>query len=356
MAKNPQPLPKYVTDLINTYTTAQQSLLNTISTKKAKGNVIAYQQDLLKQVDIEIRKLNLYAISWANGNLPTEYRNGVDNVNRFLEGIGQPTQNYNQFAQLHNRAVSVLVQNATDDLINANNFVGRKYKDNIRQSTIDAITQKIATGANIRDTRNDIMNRLISTNADGVRTRNGRLINLRSYAETVARSTTREATNTATLNHLSAGGRDLVKMSSHNSPCKVCAPLEGRVYSISGKNKEYPPLSKAYSGTHANIHPNCRHVLVPYIESLAEDPTKDKEFSNKPFDTDPRSQADIDNYNNSQKYKADLNRDRKQWQRYKMVMPNETPKTLSGFRTSKKSNSENFKKLQSNYRSVRRGV
>jgi len=142
-------------------------------------------------------------------------------------------------------------------------------------------------------------------------------------------------------------------MSSHNSSCKICAPLEGRVYSISGNNKEFPPLNKAYSGTHMNIHPNCRHVLVPYIESLADDPQKDKEFSNKPFNVDPRSQKDIDNYNNSQKYKAELNRDRKQWQKYKMVMPNETPKTLSGFRTSKKSNSENFQKLQSNYRSIR---
>jgi hypothetical protein len=285
--------------------------------------------------------------------LPSEYINGVNSVNRFLEGIGQPTSSYNQFAQLHNRAVSVLVQNATDDLINANNFVGRRYKDNIRQATIDAISQKISTGANIRDTRNDIMNRLISTNADGVRTRNGRLINLRSYAETVARSTTREATNTATLNHLTATGRDLVKMSNHNSSCGVCAPLEGRVYSISGKNKEYPPLTKAYSGTHANIHPNCRHVLVPYIESLADDPEGDKTFSNRPFNTDPRSQAEIDRYNNSQKVKAELNRDRRQWERYKTVMPNETPKTLSGFRNSKKSNSENFQKLQSNYRSIR---
>ena len=121
--------------------------------------------------------------------------------------------------------------------------------------------------------------------------------------------------------------------------------FHGKVYNLQTKNNWYVANNII---TH-----NCRHVITPYIESLADDPQKDKENSNKPFDVDPRSQAEIDRYNNSQKYKADLNRDRKQWQKYKMVMPNDTPKTLSGFRNSKKSNSDNFQKLQSNYRSIR---
>ncbi len=70
---------------------------------------------------------------------------------------------------------------------------------------------------------------------------------------------------------------------------------------------------------------------MPYVEELADDPEKDREFSNRPFDIDPRSKKQIDQYNKVQKKKRQLRADRRQWQRYKMVLPNDTPRTFSGF-------------------------
>ena len=57
--------------------------------------------------------------------------------------------------------------------------------------------------------------------------------------------------------------------------------------------------------------------------------------------------------NVSKKKKAELNRDRRQWERYKTMMPDKTPKTLSAFRKSKKSNSDKWQELESQYRSER---
>jgi hypothetical protein len=85
----------------------------------------------------------------------------------------------------------------------------------------------------------------------------GKAMNLDAYASTVARTTTREATNKGSLQAVQDVGGDLVKISQHFSSCPVCAVYEGRVYSISGKSKEYPPLDEAFSGGYSTIHPNC---------------------------------------------------------------------------------------------------
>ena len=178
-------------------------------------------------------------------------------------------------------------------------------------------------------------------------------MNISSYAETVARSTSREAQNRGLLDTVTTSNRDLVKMSSHATTCPVCAPLQGRVYSISGTSTEYPPLEFAYGGAYANVHPSCRHVLMPYVPELDEDREKIKQFSNRGFDIDPRSKSQIDNYNREQKKNAERNRDRRQWERYKMAMPDETPKTFSAFRKSKASGSKAWQDLESKYRSLR---
>ena len=114
----------------------------------------------------------------------------------------------------------------------------------------------------------------------------------------------------------------------------------------------YPKLERAYGGVHANIHPNCRHVIMPYIEELADNPGKDRELSNKPFNIDKRSQRQIDAYNNAQKKKRQMNADRRQWERYQLALPNDAPRTLSGFRSMKKANSKRYQELKGDYRTI----
>lgn len=92
---------------------------------------------------------------------------------------------------------------------------------------------------------------------------------------------------------------------------------------------------------------------MPYIPSLADNLESDLAFSNKPFDIDPRSKEQITAYNTVQEKKRQLNNDKKQWERYKLLMPEETPSSLSGFIRSKQSNSDNWQKLESQYRSKR---
>lgn len=56
--------------------------------------------------------------------------------------------------------------------------------------------------------------------------------------------------------------KDLVYIPAHNLSCPRCMEWQGRVYSISGKDKKYPKLEEAYSNGMG--HPNCKHIAVTY--------------------------------------------------------------------------------------------
>jgi hypothetical protein len=95
--------------------------------------------------------------------------------------------------------------------------------------------------------------------------------------------------------------------------------LQGRVYSISGKDKRFPPLNKAFSGSYANIHPNCRHTLTPYIEAF-QDVEKDMAYSNRPFEVEPEMEKSLDKYKAEQKFKATFRKDRNLYEKYKLLL------------------------------------
>lgn len=98
---------------------------------------------------------------------------------------------------------------------------------------------------------------------------------------------------------------DLVVCSFHFGTCSECAKLQGRVYSISGKNSKYPKLPEnvlKYGG----FHKGCRHTFLPVVEGcfsmekysddrsklIKVDPVK---YSNRPF-IDDRTEKDKEVY------------------------------------------------------------
>lgn len=255
---NPKPLPQNVLELIKVYQNAQTNLIKIISEKQARGNVTDYYRTLLKKVDSELISLNKQAIAWTGKNIPLEYQRGANKVISDLNKQGiKDIGTYSSFAMLHKSAIEVIVQNTLDDLVSANQFVGRQVRDAIRKAGIETATKQLTTGITTTEAKKDLMNTFVDMGINGIQTSDGRYINLASYAETVARSTVREASNRGTLNQATALGYGLVKMSRHGTACKVCQQYEGRVYSIDGKDKRFPPLRTAYKPPFANIHPNC---------------------------------------------------------------------------------------------------
>ena len=192
----------------------------------------------------------------------------------------------------------------------------------------------------------------------------GRRWSLYAYGAMVLRTTTRQAEVLSVLTR--DPDHDLYKISSRNTTCKRCAPLEGRVYSKSGTDPDFPPLAAAFgkvdqagpdtlNNSWLNIHPNCLHVLVAWTPAgrSAEELKKIKEFSSfetNPPTRDPRTEKQIEAYRLKERGRAKWLADYRQFERYRETIPNDTPKTFSTFQRHKQADDEKYKRWEKLYR------
>ena len=150
----------------------------------------------------------------------------------------------------------------------------------------------------------------------------GRHWSLTDYCNMAARTTARQAEVAGVL---TKDEHDLFQIVKIGSTCPVCAVYEGRVYSKSGTDPNYPPLALAFgkidpaggddlSNTYLNIHPSCQHSLVPYTEigKSEKQIQRMREFSNpetNPVTHDPRTKKQIEAYREKERRRAKLLRE-----------------------------------------------
>lgn len=333
--------------LIAIYQKAQQRLLELAVNTKGKGTAHYYKR-LGADVNNIILDLKVASRRYAGTNIPKEYFYGVKKAVDGLKALGIHLGGTYAFAKVHQSAVKVLVDNLIDNLDEALNTVGRRINDAFRKAQLEQIIEKQTTGQTVKRASASLKEKIEDQGIGAFTDTMGRVWQMDRYCEMVVRSVTREATNTGLLTQLQLLGYDLVKMSSHRSPCPICAPLEGRVYSITGKTEGYPKLDKAF-GEYANVHPNCKHVLVPYIPELDPNADKVKAFSNRSFSDDPRSAEEKKAYEQAQKRKAKIRATKKQWEQYKARLGDKVP-SLSTFRKLKERDDAKYKELQKLFR------
>lgn len=319
------------------------------SGRGAKGTA-AYYRSLWAQVEGKIRTLDMAVNSYSKQVIPLAYSYGVNEAVKGLLKLGIQAKGFDAFQKLHESSIKILVENLNDNLVEANHLMGRRIRDEWRKAQLEAITRKQATGETIQQASKSFTQQIAEKGLGSFKDSMGRVWQIDRYAEMVVRSVTREATNAGLMAQLRALDYDLVQMSSHSSPCPICAPLEGRVYSLSGKTEGYPTIDKAY-GEYANIHPYCKHVLLPYVAELDPAAEETKEFSNRPFNSDPRTAAAKKAYESKQVAARFKRETEKQWLKYKERLGGDVP-SLKKFREMKQSDSEKYKKLQDKYRSV----
>lgn len=299
--------------LIALYRQAYVEILERIAAKSRAGLPTAYEKALLADINKILARLDQQAAIWARQVVPKIYYQAAREAVGFWTRHGlKPPPLAAGFAKIHQSAVEVLVANVYENLHDAHVTLGRRIRDDWRRSQLEAALEKVSTGATLQEAKAKLEARIIDRGLGAFVDRAGRVWRLDSYAQMAIRSITAEAANMGLINQLRGMGRDLVQMSSHNAPCPICAPLEGRVYSITGKTKGYPKLETAYSGGYANIHPNCRHTLLPYVVELDQNPEQTRAQSNRSFDVDPRSEREKAIYEREQAKNAKRRKERKE--------------------------------------------
>jgi hypothetical protein len=90
-----------------------------------------------------------------------------------------------------------------------------------------------------------------------------RRYNLKWYGETVAHTHAAQAATEGGLRTAATFAADLVRITFHEGACPMCIPIQGKIYSLSGRNTHFPLYTE---DVRTPIHPRCRHYTIPVSE------------------------------------------------------------------------------------------
>lgn len=137
---------------------------------------------------------------------------------------------------------------------------------------------------------------------------------------------------------------DLVECTEHEVTCEICSKYQGRIFSVSGKDKRFPKLPEEVH-KYGGFHEGCHHSFYSYFEgtptSSGGDPIK---ISNRPF-IDERSKVEKAEYEKQKRNAFELNRDKIEYDEIQEHLPDIAPKSFGGYRKMKNTKSKNYLKL-----------
>lgn len=188
--------------------------------------------------------------------------------------------------------------------------VGRREADIVRQQTLRSIALQEATGSGMVNAQKNLITSLMNEGLVAFVDRSGRKWTLGNYCNMATRTTSAQASNLGEI--FDDPEQDLYIIVDRKSTCPICAKYEGRVYSRSGTNPNYPPLKDAFSkidpngsdeieNTYLSIHPNCRHTIAKWVESAhtPEQIEAYRKFSNpltNPYSAEQRTEEEVKRY------------------------------------------------------------
>lgn len=192
----------------------------------------------------------------------------------------------------------------------------------------------------------------------------GKRWTLENYCAMTTRTVAQQSTNLGQI--FANEEHDLYYIVPHSGSCPLCAKYEGRVYSRSGKNKKYPPLSSAFhkidpngsddlDNTYWTIHPNCRHKIIRYVEKAhtKKQVVEIQQKSAQPFELTPKQQEEQQYYKERERVWNERQAALSEFKMYLQVMP---PKDVCGnfikFYEHKKANDEKYKEIKRRYESI----
>lgn len=162
---------------------------------------------------------------------------------------------------IHSETVNALMSDTYLDFANGMNGVAKSAERKINEAFKRQVRSKMIareiTGKSIDKVKRDIVKLLGDQGFTALKDRAGKSWSLRRYSEMLARTHVIKASNESLITRAGQFGVDIVEVSRHGGACPICVPYEGKIYSLSGNSKDYPPLPITLP-----IHPNCRHVLL----------------------------------------------------------------------------------------------
>jgi len=330
--------------LFEFYGQAETEILNELNKGLLKGNDTRYLQGMLQNVQAILNDLLNGSQQWCEEALPQVYIAGAEAAGEQIEAAGGRV--IAGFGAIHQQAARVLAESALNRFNDLTSFIGRRVNDIYRALALENVRGSVVGYKSWQQVAKNYREQLAEQGITGFKDVKGRQWNMRSYADMVSRTTTMEAHLEGTKNRLLEHDRDLVKISRHSNPCPLCRPWEGQILSLTGRTEGYRTLDEAKG--FGLFHPRCKHAFGLFLPELAGEPEETKSMSQ----ISRESEAAKKDYLEFTKEQRQVNEARKQWQKYMVRLPNDTPKTFSAFLSMKRANSEKYQELQQLYREV----
>ncbi|MGG1879377.1 phage minor capsid protein [Paenibacillus cisolokensis] len=333
--------------LIALYTRASQRLLQLIQILESGSYSRRRKEQIFRQIDDVLSTLTNDAAQEAAVLMGHSYTEGAKEAIEGMKAQGILEERINPTLQplIHQQAVQAIMDETFFRILEATDNMSLDTKRRVEEVVRTATERMLTEGVSRREATKEAVAKMTEQDITGIITKNGARIPADKYMNGVVQYNLRKAHVTGAENMIVQNGYDLVYVNYVGITCQFCAKYQGRVYSISGADPRFPKLE-----LRPPYHSHCVHSLSAWIEEYQteEEVKRMIEVSNRPF-TDNRTEADIRRYNEIQRDKARKNETRKQWLRYKAVLPNDTP-NLRQFASQKARKTAKYTELQELYR------
>lgn len=334
--------------LISLYSRADERLRELIQQLEEGSWNRRRREAILKQVEAIIEELTGKAGQQMALLVGDGYRAGAAAAVESLAVVGVAVDAIEQTLKplIHTQAAQAIMDEAFYSILEASEHMANDAKLRIEEAVRVANERSLVDGVNRRKATREVLAGVLDRGITGMVAKNGARIPADKYMSGVVHYHQRKAHVTGVENMTVQNGYDLVYVNYVGLTCEYCATMQGRVYSISGNDKRFPKLERR-----PPYHSHCVHSLTPWIEEYATAKEVEKMIadSGRPF-VDNRTERNIRRYKEIQTRKSRKNETRKQWIRYKAVLP-DAP-NLKTFASQKARNTKAYQSLQDKYRKV----
>ena len=368
--------------LIALFLRAETAIINEIGRLRSSGLTDYSVVAALERVQAILRQMESDAWVYVPKMIAKQFYVSHPEARRVQgESLTKHIRAYNRAAALtaeQHAIVDQLVANLMGEITDASvtvmatvqsALIGRIEPDVYRRVGLEQVALRQATGQGVYKQLPQFVEALRREGVTAFVDKAGRRWSLHTYGSMVSRTTSRQA---EVLSVLTADPEhDLYRISVNGTTCGICAPYEGRVYSKSGTNPDYPPLAAAFgkqdpdgpdtlANTWLNLHPQCQHSLAAWSpigrsDKEIQDIKNFSSFEKNPPSIDPRTEKQIKAYRAKEKARAQWLREYRTWERYRMTVGDPIPKTFATFQKHRAADDDKWKTWQKLYREANAG-
>ena len=379
---NRAPNEKELQKLIEIFLRAETAIINEIGRLRSSGLTDYSAVATLERVQAILRQMENDSWEWAPKAIEKMFYVSHPEARRVPgESLTKHIRAYNNAAALtaeQHAIIDQLVANLMGEITDASvtvmatvqsALIGRIEPDVYRRVGLEQVALRQATGQGVYKQLPQFVEALRREGVTAFVDKAGRRWSLHTYGSMVSRTTSRQA---EVLSVLTADPeQDLYRISVNGTTCGICAPYEGRVYSKSGTNPDYPPLAAAFgkqdpagpdtlANTWLNLHPQCQHSLAAWSpigrsDKEIQDIKDFSSFEKNPPSIDPRTEKQIKAYRAKEKARAQWLREYRTWERYRMTVGDPIPKTFATFQKHRAADDDKWKTWQKLYREANSG-